>query len=210
MTPRPFEEGAVTYGEDGFGRFFAIKGSKYPLSSVNARNIVLTRQKDFVNTYSATMVIPDLQDEQCAGICGYYDENTHVLFGLKNKAGKLFIFVKEHIGDTDRRKEEEIALLPNIKMIRLTMKTDHLDRRFYYSLLAENAKVKVKDTEDAVLMADLPNVYYLCDEGYDKGKRFTGALLGMFAFAGEEKDLCTTFYDSSYSYGDDEKGIKDY
>ena len=31
----------------------------------------------------------------------------------------------------------------------------------------------------------LDNVYYLCDEGIKKGKRFTGAMVGMYAFAGD-------------------------
>ena len=31
----------------------------------------------------------------------------------------------------------------------------------------------------------LSNVYYLCDEGLKKGKRFTGAMVGMYAYAGD-------------------------
>jgi len=44
----------------------------------------------------------------------------------------------------------------------------------------------------------LNNVYYLCDEGLKKGKRFTGAMVGMYAFAGqnvqqESDDLIVEF-----------------
>ena len=34
----------------------------------------------------------------------------------------------------------------------------------------------------------LPNVDYLCDEGIKKGKRFTGAMVGMYAHAGEANE----------------------
>ena len=33
-------------------------------------------------------------------------------------------------------------------------------------------------------VVSLDNVYYLCDEGIRKGKRFTGAMIGMYAYAG--------------------------
>ncbi|WP_242839071.1 hypothetical protein [Butyrivibrio sp. MC2021] len=41
----------------------------------------------------------------------------------------------------------------------------------------------------------LDNVYYLCDEGLKKGKRFTGAMMGMYAYSGEG-DLTAVFYEN--------------
>ena len=54
------------------------------------------------------------------------------------------------------------------------VKTRGLERTFYAGLGGE-------ETEE---IAVLKNVYYLCDEGLKRGKRFTGAMLGVFAYAG--------------------------
>ena len=47
----------------------------------------------------------------------------------------------------------------------------------------------------------LDNVYYLCDEGIRKGKRFTGAMIGMYAYAG---DYGSQYTDSEGRYGTDD------
>ncbi len=38
---------------------------------------------------------------------------------------------------------------------------------------------------EAQLTAALRNIYYLRDKGLKKGKRFTGAMVGIYVFAGE-------------------------
>lgn len=52
--------------------------------------------------------------------------------------------------------------------------TEYLNRKFVCQIGTEK-----------VQMANLDNVYYLCDEGIRMGKRFTGAMIGMYAYAGE-------------------------
>ena len=56
------------------------------------------------------------------------------------------------------------------------MDTDYLQREFSFGLLGEETQA-----------ARLENVYYLCDEGIRMGKRFTGAMVGMYAYAGERE-----------------------
>jgi xylan 1,4-beta-xylosidase len=65
------------------------------------------------------------------------------------------------------------------KDIALRIDTDYLKRSFWYGF----------GTKADLLLGTLSDVYYLCDEGYDKGKRFTGAMIGMYAVSGavEEK-----------------------
>jgi xylan 1,4-beta-xylosidase len=59
------------------------------------------------------------------------------------------------------------------------VETNYLVRSFSFSYDGENyTKAAVAD-----------NVYYLCDEGIKKGKRFTGAMVGLYAFAGEYGSL---------------------
>ncbi|MCR5558649.1 MAG: family 43 glycosylhydrolase [Butyrivibrio sp.] len=194
MTPRPFARDAIIYGEDKKGRFFEIKGSEDALSSVDARNILLRRQTSFLNSYSAVLEIPELEEGQSAGITGYYDENTHLLFGLKNKDGKLNIYVKEHIGEENREIEEVLTLTDDNRYVKFTMDNSYFKRKFYYAVLDDVESHTHKNT----FFAELKNVYYLCDEGLSKGKRFTGALLGMYCYAGDKNKLSVKFYNYEY------------
>ncbi len=201
MTPRPFEDGAVTCSiekkDDDAYRKFVIRGSRYPLSQVDSRNIVLRRQTSFSFSYGITMEIPELLEDQSCGITGYYDENTFFEFGIKNINGELFIYSLEHIGDDDSRTTDDKKLDPDAKEIRFFMDTDHLKRKLSYSIIktGENGCISTVDGET---FTTLDNVYYLCDEGFKKGKRFTGALLGMYAFRGS-KELFVTFKDDKYT-----------
>ncbi len=174
VTPRAPEPDGVTIGPDGF----RIKGSRYPLSQVEARNILLQRQTAFCFRAEAALVIPDLKDGQEAGLTCYYDENTWVNFYLGREGG-YFLTIREHIGKEDvyhnkielKQYAEELIG----KEIRFAVETDYLERTFFYRLFEKEEQADVLD-----------NVYYLCDEGIKMGKRFTGAMTGMFAYAGEE------------------------
>ncbi len=190
MTPRPFKKGDVVFDSDKAE--FTICGSKAPLSSVDSRNIVLRRQNSFSFEYSAEITVHKLTEGQHTGITGYYDENTFCLFGIANKSGKLYIFSQEHIGDEDRfiYSDEPVELQIG-SIIRLQMSTDYLKRTLSYEVLD-------KDNYGETIFTTLPDVYYLCDEGYNKGKRFTGALVGMYAYSGSESDLTVKFKNCKY------------
>ena len=60
-------------------------------------------------------------------------------------------------------------------VIALQIDTEYLKRSFSFGF---------EDTSTQTL-GTLDNVYYLCDEGIRKGKRFTGAMIGVYAYAGE-------------------------
>ncbi len=194
MTPRPFEDGAVKCSIIKQGdkklRQFEIRGSREPLSKVQSRNIVLRRQTGFSFKYEVEMEIPKMNEGQYCGITGYYDENTFFEFGIRCKENSLFVYSLEHVGDDDKLTVSDKALDDGLKSITLGMETDYLKRKLSYSI--ENDK---KEKKDFII---LDNVYYLCDEGLKKGKRFTGALIGMFAYRGE-KDLSVTFKGDDYS-----------
>ena len=68
----------------------------------------------------------------------------------------------------DIMKQNEI-LLPQIESIELKIETKYLERTFYYRL----------ENKEWIKVDHLSNVYYLCDEGLKKGKRFTGAMVGI-------------------------------
>ena len=202
MTPRPFRNNEVRFLSDEKGERFVIKGSKAHLTDIKSRNIVVRRQTSFKFEYSVTMDIPRLSEGQHLGITGYYDENTFLLFGIMKKDGANFLFAQEHIGTEDRFvygdsplpsgyancDANEYNTAPDAG-ITLLMKTHYLKRDLYY---------KFPGMEDFALFTTLDNVYYLCDEGYNVGKRFTGALVGMYAYAGAKEALVATFNNPNY------------
>ena len=119
------------------------------------------------------------------GITCYYDENTWVnLFvGYEDD---YFVQVKEHIGlETICHEKITIKAEQGMEIV-LRVKTDYLRRAF--SVVTDGKERNVKTLE---------NVYYLCDEGIRMGKRFTGAMVGMYAYAGET-ELYAEFNDFQY------------
>lgn len=171
MTPRPPEEDGIRL-EKGI---LSLKGSRLPLSDVGARNILLRRQEHFSFTASALMECLPMQEGQEAGLICYYDENTWVSCSMLKERDGEYIQVKEHIGEQDmiHGKTRLTEALTSIEFIVETLK---LQRRFSYRINGGEKKTA----------AQLQNVYYLCDEGLKKGKRFTGAMVGLFAYAGEQ------------------------
>ena len=179
VTPRAPEVDGITFLDKGY----RVKGSKYPLEKVEARNILLQRQTSFCFSAKAVMKVPHLEIGQEAGVTCYYDENTWVKFYLGRSDAGLFVQVKEHIGTKDICHQEESLLMLQLltyggqkqeTYITFYVDTEYLNRKFSYQIGTER-----------IQLANLDNVYYLCDEGIRMGKRFTGAMIGMYAYAGE-------------------------
>lgn len=173
MSPRvPEPDGIVINGEQ-----YRIKGSRHPLKSVDARNLLLQRQRDFCFEAGVSMTIPQLVADQEAGITCYYDENTWVCCYL-GFDGAYYLQVKERIGMNDIL-HDKVRLEGNCadyvgKTMRFFVRTEYLKRTF---------SCEVDGTH--IPAAELSNVYYLCDEGIRMGKRFTGAMVGIYAYGGE-------------------------
>lgn len=164
-----------------------IKGSKCDLSSMHSRNIVLRRQQHFKFTTVCKMDLPILLDEQNAGMTCYYDENTFVKFGLFNGGSGYRLKVLEYIDALSEAAAVDIDSERYAEGIYLKCETDGLVRKFSYSF----------DGEAYTELVTLDNVYYLCDEGLRKGKRFTGAMTGMYAY-GADKPLEAAFESFNY------------
>lgn len=183
MTPRAPEPEGIRFLSSGI----RIKGSRFPLRDVAAKNILLQRQTSFCFTAETELVIPGLTGGQEAGLVCYYDENTWVCLAVCRE-NSYYIQVKEHIGDKDVLHERQ--MLPcdcSGKKISLKVETEYLKRRFTYRLQGEEKHIA----------AEIANVYYLCDEGIHMGKRFTGAMTGIYAVAGEHK-LYADFFNFIY------------
>lgn len=181
MSPREPEDDGIRIVDN---RFF-IKGSSAPLSSVHARNICLRRQTAFAFLAEVKMRMPNLSLNQEAGMTCYYDENSWVSFSLGKDESGLFLQMKEHIG-TETTEYAKKYITEEAEVIKLAVKTEGLKRQF--------SAVLGNECYESELLRD---VYYLCDEGISMGKRFTGATVGMYAFAGENP-LFVEFEDFKY------------
>lgn len=172
MTPRAPEKDGIRFRDGNL----ILKASAYPLSDVRSKNILLRRQCAFCFKAEAEFVVPVLAEGQEAGITCYYDENTWVCFFLSKNQEAYFLQVKEHIGEEEITHKIENLSDPPWGRLALGVDTKYLERSFYYIMAGENAKT----------VEELPDVYYLCDEGIPVGKRFTGAMVGMYGYAKEE------------------------
>lgn len=90
----------------------------------------------------------------------YYDENTYIKFGISGERA----YVMEYIDDQYTRVTEGPAGTAG-GSVGLRVETRGLVREFY-----------LNDT----LFAALDQVTCLCSEGLKKGKRFTGAMTGVY------------------------------
>lgn len=162
-----------------------IKGSQHDMNSIEARNIVLQRQRHFNFNVISIMKFPNLIGEQNAGLICYYDENTFLKYGIyKKEPNEYLLQVIERIGE-----EENVSLSTTIEKhttLYLQITTRNLRREFLYSY----------DNKNWISLGYLVNVNYLCSEGYRKGKRFTGATVGMYAYGGEETKSMFAEFDS--------------
>ena len=171
VTVREPEENFAEVREDGV----YLLGSRADLSEVSARNLLLQRQTSFVFSAETKLSFATLQEGQDAGMTCYYDENTYLKFAVFVEGGKTYLKVQEHVdNDTWDSFEEELTGVGQSKEIILKCETNGLERSFSYKLCDVV-------TEEFTVLGTLPNVYYLCDEGIKRGKRFTGAMIGVYA-----------------------------
>ncbi len=146
-----------------------ITGDGLDLSDRRCGSMLLRWQPDFKFETEFEMFLPEpdqagwvLADSE-AGITLYYDENTFVKFGITSDQ----VFVKEYIGDGYTRQKMVPFHTGNVSSVRLKVVTDRLNRDFWLN-------------ESLVLSLD--QVTCLCSEGYQKGKRFTGAAYGVYVY----------------------------
>ena len=157
LTPRPPRPGAMEWKGDSV----TIRGSCEPMTDTACRSILLRRQTDFKCEFTAILTRCAARE---AGVTCYYDE--HSFLNLCLKGNDLAVYAQ--IGPEGR----ELAREPydGKAPLRLHIKTDGLTRRLY---------------ADDRLICEAENVTWLADEGVTVGKRFTGAMLGVYVIGGE-------------------------
>ncbi|MGN1164509.1 MAG: family 43 glycosylhydrolase [Candidatus Ornithospirochaeta sp.] len=160
MTPRPLERERV-WEENGS---LFLKGDSFPPFSKEKRSILLMRQEEFDFSLSLSFPYPDfLKEGESMGTISYYDENSFILFGVGIKDGKSVLELKMYGGD-EYTEEKYLPLSPS-PIITLGVEARGNEREF------GNGKERLI----------LHNTSILASEGLRKGKRFTGATIGVYA-----------------------------
>jgi len=189
VSPRAPEEGAFTF-QSGY---LQILGSTEPLSTMYSRNILVRRQCHFKFSFKTEVKVPELKEGQNLGLTCYYDENTYLTYHISKRNGTYFLCVTEHIGDDTTDASWQALEVSVGDVLELKADTDNLKRIFSFRNLTKGEQ---KYTETG----KLENVYYLCDEGIHRGKRFTGAMVGIYVYSGQEESrLIGEFRNMTYA-----------
>lgn len=159
LTPRTLDCRFVTVEEDGA---ISIRGNGQDLCSRDCRSLLLKCQPDTKFLVEFEMEIMDGTQTELtsdAGITLYYDENTYIKLGI-NRDGA---FVTEYVDDAYVRTQHVKCSMGQSTI--LGVQTDGLQRDFYV-----NRK----------RLCQWNDVTSICSEGLVKGKRFTGAMYGVY------------------------------
>lgn len=159
LAPRTLDSRYVTVEEDGA---VSIQGDGQDLCSRDCRSLLVKCQPElcfFVEFEMERLDEAQKEFTSDAGVTLYYDENTYIKFGVKSDG----VFVTEYVDDAYVRTEffEGSFQGPVI----FGVETDGLTRKFYV-----NRK----------LLCQWNDVTSICSEGLVKGKRFTGAMYGVY------------------------------
>ncbi len=175
LTPRPPEKDMIHWQKGGV----RLRGSRFPMTDARCRSLVLRRQTSFRFTFSARLTVPEASCGE-AGVTCYYDENSFLTLGLRREGGRWRVRVTEQIDHETRVALDEpldAALCPGQRVC-LTVCADDLRRTLRWTL-----------SDQAERCVTLENVTYLSDEGVKLGKRFTGAMVGVYALGDVSADF---------------------
>ncbi|WP_313076210.1 family 43 glycosylhydrolase [Lacrimispora sp.] len=159
LTPRTRDEKRIREEEDGT---IWIRGDKKDLCEKDCRSLLVKCQPDFQFDVEFVMNLPDEGKEEFtsdAGMTLYYDENTYIKFGVT----KDEVFISEYMDNTYVRTEKKPFSFQGPVSFRV--ETDGLKRTF----LLNNS-----------FLWQWTDVTSICSEGLVKGKRFTGAMYGVY------------------------------
>jgi xylan 1,4-beta-xylosidase len=167
VTPRPPYADTIAASES-----LKLKGNGNDLNQLTCRSIYLQRQKSFKFTAECSFELPEaLHEGGSLGMTCYYDENSYLKYGYGFQNDTYGILLEEYVGESYIRRD----FIPFEKSItgsiRLKIETDNLIRTCFYQLPGEKGWHLTGVCQDTG---------YLSSEGLKKGKRFTGAMTGVY------------------------------
>ena len=159
MAPRTIDPARIQIGQDGW---ITIQGDGKDLCCRECESLLVKNQPDFCFTAGFSMeLLPQGGEhlEADAGMVLYYDENTYVKFGVTQNQ----VFIAEYVDDRYVRQERMDFSFEG--KADFSVETIGLKRKFYFN---------------HQLLWTWDRVTSICSEGLVKGKRFTGAMYGVY------------------------------
>ncbi|MCM1025044.1 MAG: family 43 glycosylhydrolase [Roseburia sp.] len=153
------------------GEDILVRGNGSDLNTLDYGTILVKPQQEFRFTASVTVSVENAENAETdwdAGMTCYYDENSYLKLALAQRDGRLGILAAEYVDDRYVT-ETFLPLASQTSRAKFRIVTDHLRRTLFFR--AEG------DWEQAAV---LENTVYLCSSGLKKGKRFTGAMTGVY------------------------------
>ncbi len=140
-----------------------IAGKGYDLNERDCHSILVERQKEFTFSAETEVEIPTLAEGESLGLTCYYDENSFIEFGVTVKDKRYGLMLKAFRDESFIT--DEFAPLPDKpSSVTLSVSADGSRRTF----------------SSCGMSFTLEDTSYLSSEGLRKGKRFTGATVGLY------------------------------
>ena len=165
ITPRPLLPEFFKVVDDQL----LLRGNGVDLCSKKCRSIWVERQQETNFCASCSLKIIQAEEGESAGLVCYYDENSYIKYGVERYGRNLKICLRSYVGD--RYSEEYIQLIDG--------KTEKITLQLAVNGMARTFSWKGEDGTSQVT-AKLQDTKFLASEGLAKGKRFTGATVGMY------------------------------
>lgn len=134
-------------------------------ATVAPSSLLLRRQTEKRFTQAVRVNMEHAAQGSLAGLTGYYDERSFFVLGIRKEDGRYRLEIMEQIGEA-RQVRRLNAPVGSSALLGVT--GDGFERQF----TVDGQEVGSLRTE------------YLCDEGVQGGKRFTGAMVGLCALGG--------------------------
>ncbi|MBQ7680135.1 MAG: family 43 glycosylhydrolase [Butyrivibrio sp.] len=177
IAPRPLSLAAVKQTPEDT---LQLTGNGLDLNEMDCRGILVERQQEFVFEAQVTLRVTELAEGMDLGLTNYYDENSYVKCGIARRQDQIGFLLEEYVGDGIRssrfiRWTKEQGWTGAAGQITIRMEAEDTGRRFYGRMAGEDP-----ESRPEVLLGELRDVGYLSSGGLQKGKRFTGATVGIY------------------------------
>ncbi len=182
MTPRPLSGEKICVQDN----HCFLTGTREDLNSLSCRSILVERQDAFCFDAVCTFHVPAMKEGESLGLTCYYDENSYIKYGITLSGGSFQVLLAEYVGDGYRQETlcpPESGEIREGDVLSLKVSTDYLKRGFFWNR-----------GDGFHITAEIEDTSYLSSEGLKKGKRFTGATVGIYV----QGDFCGEFVDWSY------------
>lgn len=163
VTPRALDADRAVVQEDTL----LLRGNGLDLCETAGQGVLLVRQQE--RDFSAEVVVDtaflaNAAVGNSAGLTCYYDEHSYLKFGVQKTGTGACLLFEEYVG-YEKRASEQYPLPVHDGHIRLKVTAGRGERIF----AAQSVTTKV-----------IPEPAYLTSEGLKLGKRFTGAMVGVY------------------------------